>query len=463
MPENRVLTAIEFNSSTIRVCSSEIQKKNRVITNCFSFQSNATECNDAIRIKEAFKKSGFVRRSLVMVMLPRYIAMSRVVRLPSADSKELSAMMNLYVSKELCGIKLEDIIYDWRVVGIDKDGYSIVSVFLVLKDKVYSYLNILERTGILPDFVTINTAGLSNWLDPTDDIASGEKPRCAYLLNIDSDIFDFNMLSGRYSIFSRTFKLYHKDNSDYSNHLLKELKVSFELSRRFSVELFEPVQKFYVTGMVDRLEGLGLERHFNLPVEILRPCRGIPSEAEVSYAAVAGLALNGKIGAIDLTPVELKDKLKDRKRVIFLRRMSYLSLFLFFLSSVLLVFFMNAKIKNIDKLRLALAQDVLLENEARDFRIMQEAEKKFVKESLFAEMYAKLYQAVPEGMYLNVFDYVQGKGSYWSGSSPDAKSVFEFLSVLRKISPFEKTRLVFIEDRVKNDSRVNFKMWCPDV
>lgn len=449
------LIAMEFNSSTVRICRSALLKNKRAVTHCSSFEARESEPETPEKLKNHLKKNHIDPRRVIL-MLPRYIAISRLLRLPMCDPAQMEEMVRLRAHRESFSIGFENMIYDWRTVGFDKDGYALVSVFIVRKDRVNGYLSVMEKAGIIPEFVTLNTSGFLNM--------PFEPDKRAYVLNADKGIVDFNVLLSGQAIFSRTFLLPEQKGREYFARLSKELKVSFGLLRRLPGYFLENEEKLYLTGVLDGLDGEGLKDCLNRPYEIYRPYERLPENHSVSFVAVAGMVLSGVNGAIDLTPTEHKYRLKKDRLRIRLKRLSYFCVFIYLSASLAIVISINIKLKKIDGLRSEFRPEFQLEKEARQFELMKTINAGALKDINLIAPVDELYRITPEGVYLDSFEIGKNGEASLKGSAPCAATVLEFLARLRESVFFKNTRLDFINTRDKKDSsRVSFKMLCPSI
>jgi hypothetical protein len=445
------ITVLEFNCTTIRVCCSAIIKKKRVVTHCFSFEAKDSESSTPDKIRKEFKDHGLPIKDVVLA-LPRYAAASKLIRLPSIDREEIKEMVRLQISRESFGASLENIVYDWHRIGFDKDGYALVSVFLMQKETIRRYICILDKAGLFTRKITLNTAGLLNWPANTKVTQGQSGAKCLYLLNADDDTFDFNLLLGGHSVFSRTFVVGESSNPDHSNRLSKELKVSFELARRLTAGYFEHDDKLYLTGTTKALVDKGLESCFHHPTE--RFLENTP----VSFAAVTGLAL-GASASIDLTPQETKIKIKEAERSFAVYKAMRLAVVIISAAFLFLCYGVDKKIDHILQSAQELKNKVLIEGQARQARLMDLLEENVLKDKSSFGVFYELYRLSPPSVFLNDLEIEEGKGLMVSGTSPDAAAIFEFLGLLRKSPLFKGTQLDNLEDKeLKPEKKIKFKI-----
>lgn len=446
------LTVLEFNSTTIRVCRSAFAKGKRSVTHCFSFEAEDSEDNIAKKITEQFSVNRLKVRNVIL-LLPRYAAISRLFRLPSKDVQEIKNMVALYIGRESFSEWIDNIAYDWALIGFDKDGYALVSVFIMQKERVDRYVGILGKAGISPISVTLNTAGLLNWSKQNRAEIKESGTKCIYLLNADHDTFDFNLLLAGHSIFSRTFSLPDRLDPEYPNRLNRELKVSIELSRRLSGPFFDHDSKLYVTGTANALEGLDLEGCFQQPVE--RFLKNTP----VSYAAVVGMALEESSVGIDLTPQGVKKKNKQEKKFFVLKQCVRFVGLAAIAASILLCMAVNKKIDEMQELKRELVRSAALEKEAQGVRLLEFLEKDVLQNNYICDVLYELYRLTPEPVFLDDLKATGARGLEWTGTSPDAQVLFRSMAVLERSSYLKNVRIDYIDgQKNESDKKIKFKM-----
>lgn len=445
------LTVLEFNSTTIRVCCSSLVKKERVVTHCFSFEVKESENETSDKIREQFKSHGLIGKEVILA-LPRAAAISRLLRLPARNTQEIKAMVTLQISSGSFGIKSENILYDWRSIGFDKEGYALVSIFLMHREKIHKYIEILNKADMRIRRVTLNTEGLIRWSKKNGDKGAGGRTRCLHLLNADHDTFDFNLFLGGYSVFSRTFAAPDSKDPAYASRLSKEVKVSWELARRLTCPYFDHDDKLYLTGMRGAFAFDDLEGFFERPVETF--LRDTP----VSYAAVMGLALE-EAGAIDLTPQEVRIKNQERKKFCVMKKALRLLALALAVASVLLSLAVDRRIARAGALKKELKAQEVLEKEAQRVALVHFLKKRVYKDHLILEVFNELFRLVPPSLFLDTLKIERENDLSWTGTSPDASVLFEFLGSCERSPLFKEVRLDYVRDqKSRYDSRITFRM-----
>ena len=341
------LTVLEFNGTTIRACRSVSQEKERTITHCFSFEANTLDSNTHKMIQRQLKIHALSPKNVIL-SLPRYQAISRSLRLPSSDKEEIGQMVSLHILQQSTFNKDRDIIYDYEVVGFDSEGQALVTVFSISNNRLKKYLNILEKLNISPTHVTLNTQGLLNWSCLQDTFKKGQGQKGIYLLNADHGTYDFNVVFGSHVIFSRTFVL---SAGDEVRKVAKEVKVSLELFRRKKEKQFICEDTLYWVGLFKNPENIEFQELFSQPlvflspsenIDLKLPLREVVSGSPVSFASVLGLALKGTEEGIDITPLELKNVLRQKKMANVLRKV-------FVVLAAVLLFFSLSAFRGINK------------------------------------------------------------------------------------------------------------------
>jgi hypothetical protein len=445
------LTVLEFNSTTIRVCCSSLIKKERVISHCFFFEAQGPENEISDKIREQFKSHG-LRHHEVILALPRTAAMSRLLRLPARDPQEIKAMVALRISSESFATKSAPVLYDGKSLGFDKEGYALVSVFLIHEDRIHKYISICDHADIRVRRVTLNTEGLHRWPHRNEDKEAEGRVRCATFLNADHDTFDFNLFLGATCVFSRTFAAPDKKDPAYTRRLSTEVKVSRELARRSTCSYFDHDDTLYLTGMRGAFAFGDLEGFFECPVAAF--LRDTP----VSYAAVMGLALE-EAGSIDLTPQEVRIRNRERKKSGGLRKTLYFLTLVLVLLSILGFRALEQKIARTVALKEELKTLEVLEKQARHAALSLFLYQQAARGPEVLEVFKELFRLTPPLLYLDTLEVAREGGLSWTGLSPNASVLFEFLGSCERSPLFKEVRLDYAPDpKSRSAGFIKFRM-----
>lgn len=456
----------EFNTETIRVCRSVVRRKRRVVTHCFSFPLAAAR-RDLPKEIRANLKNHRLGLSSAVLMLSRQQAVSYTWVLPSNDRQEISQMMRLRVLKEYLGPDKEDVVYDYKITGFDKEGCARVVVFLLRKSQVCSYFEVLSQAGIAVEGVTLNTSGLSSWLKYSGVAGKNETGR-VLLLNADDRSFDLQLSSEGKTVFSRSFHIADADAAYLA--LSREVKLSLELCRRQQKDKAD----FCITGASEKLLGLGigswLDEEFKAfdPVEEASSYLDLKSPANgqfVSYAAVLGLALSCSYDGLDLTPPDIKREKKFLDRKAGFKRCILSCAVLFFFFCALFCVAAERKIDRLCRLKDELAASAVA-GEALDSMLLRHyLEKEVSGDACMLDVAGKLFEKALPGVTFSLLSIDSSGCVFLNGVSEDIGALELFFRKLDTEDSFKDIRMDF--DQVKDGQAlrdVKFKIsWrCHD-
>ncbi|GEM_PF-3872001 len=441
----------EFNAATVRVCRSVLRGSKRIVTHCFSFPIAVSwkDFSDEIR---NHLKSQKLHVSKAVLMLPRDKAVSHLWVFPSNKADEISQMVRLRVLKECFGMDKENLVYDYKIVGTDKEGCAQVVVFLLQRPQIDKYTEVLLEAGIRIEGITLNTAGLFNWAKFLDNSEKKEGQRRVFLLNADDRTFDFQLLAEGKTVFSRSFHLAATDEGQ--DNLSKEIKLSLELCRRQQKTFSEgnmPAD-FCVIGSSDKLLGLdigswiGNEFTAFDPLDEARSCLDLKSPANgpsISYAAVLGLALLGSYDGVDLTPRQIK-----RDKELFEKKKSFKRWFLSFAGACIVLFMIfsvsiERKIIRLSGFKKELSLLRGPEKVLGGLLMEHYIEKEVLKDRFIIDVLKRLSEKTPAGISFVSLDLGDEGSVVFSGVAENAEILADFLATLKAERAFKNVRMDF--------------------
>ena len=449
------LTVFEFNGTTVRICRSVSKKSKRVVTHCFSFVVQDFEKEAGSLIAKELKAHR-LRPDNVILSLPRYATLSRFLRLPSGVDEEIKDMVSLHISREKTfgNDKEKEIVYDYQKVGSDEEGHTLVSLFLIQKSSLRLYLGILEKLGIVPNRVTLNTEGLLRWtLRQEKDEGETGCERCFFFLNIDHGYFDFNAVVRGRSVFSRTFILSKQEGLDETQWLAKEIKLCIELFRRSFGNLFKVSDQLYLTGMSEdfkksiswevlpwTMENLDLLDDMDLGPKLKQEML----QAGVSFASVLGLVLKEGKRCIDITPAELRTKVGNRFKWLMVRRTAFFAAIFVFILSLFVLRVINLKTKELNVLRREMSVLAPVEKSMQEAQKASFVDKEILKTHFATDILYEFYDLTPAAVFITEFRLEDAKTLAIAGVAQDPATVFHYLDSLKNSKFLKDVRLDYV-------------------
>ncbi len=112
----------------------------------------------------AWVKSWIPRGTTVTLLVPRPMALVRVLNLPSQDEEELRRMVALQLG-EYIPYGMEEVVWDMALMSPAPNGYSRVMVWVAAQKDLMRWIDPLEQAGIKCAYVTLNVCGISRRIE----------------------------------------------------------------------------------------------------------------------------------------------------------------------------------------------------------------------------------------------------------------------------------------------------------
>lgn len=133
-----------------------------------------------------------VNKERVAVSIPREKAVVRFLRLPTATKENLRKVLE-YEAPKYTPFDKDEVYFDYQVLKEEKDWVHLIAVF-VRKTELESYLALLRRIGIRPDYVQIPSAAALNLFFYHEGERAAEN---AVLLDLSNPFCEMNLIQGR--------------------------------------------------------------------------------------------------------------------------------------------------------------------------------------------------------------------------------------------------------------------------
>lgn len=261
----------------------------------------------------------------VTVCLPRNLVTVRNLHLPSQEPAEIAQMIDLNVVR-MVPYRKEEVVSNYRLLGVDEIGYSKVMLAIVHRELVKRYVSILEGAGLSVERISLSSH--SAWRRLMAHQASAVGPsELVLLLEIDAAFTDCLLCSRDQLYFSRNLAIEAEQLTEAAGltRLVSEVNQSLEIFQ--NEEMNRRPVKVFVSGaeaavpLVARAVGEDLK----IPVvkvagPLPRPEAGSPGAPAVpaacSMSAPAQLLLSEprhEMGFI-LPEIQIRQFLKEKMR-----------------------------------------------------------------------------------------------------------------------------------------------------
>lgn len=267
-------------------------------------------------------------RTDVVVCLPRDLVNVRIIKLPSTDPSEIADMIELQVGKQT-PYSRDQIIWDYKILGAEKEGYARVMLVIAQRSVVRQRVNVVEEAGLDVGTVSVTSEGVLGWfLESGFDQRNG---RGVALADVDASYTDLIVCAGGGAVFSRSIKTGATHLTDeygaWIDRFAGEIRQSLEICRSEVPGL--EIDRLLVSGAGPAIEGLTADLGQRLeiaaePADSVQKATRMPKAPSikdplyrvVSITPLIGTALDSAGLDFDLMPesVALRKRLIDRSK-----------------------------------------------------------------------------------------------------------------------------------------------------
>ncbi len=423
-------------------------------------------------------KATFFKPTKVVIVHPTKQLTTRVLSLPSVDDREIKDILDLQAVKQTPYTK-DEITTGFRLIDRSGAGYSQVLLAISHRDISTRYCRILEIARLIPDQVTTSIEGLWAWFlqaKAKDAIAETD---IILFLDIDWGSTDLMIFGGKKLLFNRNLGIGGKQLQDGG----ESAQSDFEREVERSVELGAPelknmkVSHVVLGGIAGRFKDVAavISRELNVPCEILPVFQSFPGQApasiaqageptdlgQVSWAGIAGLALDPQAGQMNLLPGEakLRKNLQDRGKDLAMFGTLLMALIMMISGAVFTRFYKKTSyLNNLKKMYISIKGES--EGIERTVAKMKIAQEQMSANGSFLDVFRDIQIVLPPTISLTSFEYqAKDKTVVIRGISEEMSTIFQFLSTLEATPylEFVKTRNVS-KRKVEEKELAEFEM-----
>ncbi len=342
---------VEIGNDWLKIAEIAASSSSAEITKLSLLKLAQIKENISVAIANTFKELSLDRQH-VTLCIPRHLMTVRVIDLPSTDPREIEDMINLQVGKQTPYSK-DEIISAHKVMYSEREGYTKVMIAIVQRTIINERIEELKSAGISVGRVMISSEGVYNWFNLlyAPDIKTNPDDTIA-ILDVDSNYSDFITIRAGKLAFTKNIFIganhLGESSEPWKDKLIEELERC--LKRYYIEERNTKIEKIFLTGAAQNIDGLGLTLSNVLAVQVEKTDTlkkiGIKKDSKaaqagsitsVSLTPLVGAALKHTAPQLDLTPGEHKIfKLMEKKRtdltimgILFLSIVMMISFFLF--------------------------------------------------------------------------------------------------------------------------------------
>jgi Tfp pilus assembly PilM family ATPase len=249
-------------------------------------------------LRDELEAQGFDRKHVVGC-LPRHMVTVRMFDLPSMDLAEIAGMVDLQFGKQVPYTR-DEVVADYRVVGVPHDGYTRVVLVVIQRGPLRECFNLMDAVGIELNTITIGSDGVAQWAAGRPDALAG---KAEVVLDIDTGHSDLVVGFGGELQYSRSILVgaaqLDEDEARWSGKLVSEARQALEILRGEQPDLV--VGRALVTGSSQVSETVvsALGEALQVPVERVAASESLlddPSGLDVGDTPYEGLSLVAMAG-----------------------------------------------------------------------------------------------------------------------------------------------------------------------
>ena len=463
---NRIV--VEWTRGSIRLALAERRGGRMRLRELRAQPSIGAEIAPSIRALLGKGKPG---TSEVIAVLPREQVITRVVRFPATDHKELAQMVELY-GKAQMPYPREQMVMDFSIVD-QQNGFSTIAIVACQRETVDRQLGILRDAGLPPAVLTISSWGVLGWYQHSRNVngralGSAEATNEPVLVvNIDDTRTDLVLIANQRVLSSRSVNQ-GVEEWESSGEAVELLIAEVERSRaaiRKELPNLE-IRSLTLTGLGDLSTWVGqLSQRLGLSVEaqeVHASFDGLKVLAvPISSVVSAGIACSDLRGCLDLSPPELRLQLHDRRQVKQLVTLGTLLLSVLLLGAGLL------GVQVLRERRVASQLDWMLGEIGTPAKHLQEHSRssQLVSATLqgrrqLATMLSSIFERTPSAVTLESLTFEGTKREVvLRGHATTTQEVLEYINQLKAVQGIRDVRLKYSTRRsTPNGERTDFEL-----
>jgi type IV pilus assembly protein PilM len=183
------------------------------------------------KIRRLFKTSG-CKTKKVVVSLSGHKVIARKAAFQAVEEEELRQLINDEAGNYLPFDNVQDVSFDFQILGESEGSPGQMDVVLVAakKDIVQSYVEVLEKAGLKPVIMDVDSFSLESMYEANYDF---EESDVVVLVNIGASMTNINVVKRGGSIFTRDISM----GGHYITESIQEkLRLTFDEAERIKIE-----------------------------------------------------------------------------------------------------------------------------------------------------------------------------------------------------------------------------------
>lgn len=307
---------IEWTRATLRLAVAEGRAKH------FRLRAVSTQpiaaAEEAVEVLRTLLKATKMASPEVIGVIPREQVITRVVKFPSVDLKEIAQMVDLYAKAQMPYPK-EQTVMDFYVIS-KQAGFSTVAVVACQRDAIDRTLKLLRGANLTVDLLTLSSWGLAGWYRQLKHPQPLREP--VLIVNVDDARTDFVFVANGRILSSRSIGQGAQDWQEGAE-TIELLAQEIERSRA-SIRKELPdadARGILLTGIsaasswAEALsERAALTVTWTDPRQAFPGCL-MPPVPAISPVVAGGIAISDRHQLLNLSPTEMRAQVTQRRHV----------------------------------------------------------------------------------------------------------------------------------------------------
>jgi Tfp pilus assembly protein PilN len=380
------------------------------------------------------------RREPLVIVLPRRLAVLRLLKVPSHETAEIEKMAAFWAPRYL-PYSAEELITGYSIVSQDAAGYSSVNLNVIHQDEIERILRVLKQHKPLVESALVSSYGLSLWYAGFKN----DKETLTLVICLDKTMGDGTIVRGPALLFSRAFALPGEAKAR-QDVLREEIAKTLDAYQREHIDSRPKAVLICGDDQQDAdklLNDLGFDR------------REKSNEPLPGFAALAGAV--GE--SLNLLPLPMKARL-DRRRTG--RRLLSLGILAAGIALCLLVCAAASYQRN--KLYLKALKNEIehLSSRAQSLSQMRQRIDAWQRSRggvKAADILLELHRLIPPDISLSAIEFEQGKTLVIRGRAGQLSGVFAAAGALEKSKLFSRVKVNYATKRkVESGEAADFEL-----
>lgn len=458
----RISLAVEIGEEYLKFAAARTKGIHAQSFDCYAApRLNLTDKDVVTALGNILKKSRYKSR-FVIVSLSRNFVTVRNLHLPSKDQEEISKMIGLHIDR-IVPYKREDVIFGYRVAGIDEMEYTRLVLAIVHSEVIRKQIAVLDEAGFLVDRIILSSYGVWQWV--LNNHRSEINQSDLYLsLDIDTTFTDFIVFSRDELLFTRSIAIKAGELNDElaRRKFLGEVRQSLLIFQNEEVNNQRPV-KVFLSGITHLDLTMTIEQELSIKVRTVNPPLSLEAmqdkekipDKDISFTSVAELVSEEKPDNLSfvLPEIQIRKSLREKIKELVVFGSLVICVFALICSSFLAQIYNRENYLNELKDRYAKIGGEVTE-------LVQQVDNiRFVKNYLISRqgyiyVIAQLQKVIPSSISLTFVSIDEANKVVLRGQAYKLSDVFKLISDLGDLPFFADIETKYTRQRKVKDSVV---------